>query len=181
MLKKKNKPIKKEFLKKILYRLEINYPYLTPVCNLQSACGVENLAYNNVDKLSVNSIITDLIKDSLVLVEPEATFKELNSKNTPLTEEDSLTFSGLGCKLKTTGFELLHSYMSLSASKNLEYLTSTLIIFTAILAMVSLPVMYISLVKMSWHLQLIFVIIFIVLGLSLVCALRNLNSHYKPL
>ena len=181
MLKKKNKPIKKEFLKKILYRLEINYPYLTPVCNLQSACGVENLAYNNIDKLSVNSIITDLIKDSLVLVEPEATFKELNSKNTPLTEEDSLTFSGLGCKLKTTGFELLHSYMSLSSSKNLEYLTSALIIFTVILAMVSLPMMYISLVKMSWYLQLIFVIIFLVLGLSLVCALRNLNSHYKPL
>ena len=182
MLKKDDKAIKEEFLKKILYRLEINYPYMTPICNLQSACGVENLVYNDAYKLSVNSIITELIKDSLVAVEPESLFKELSSKSTPLTEEDSLKFSGLGCKLKTAGFELLNSYRALSSSRTLEYLTSALIILTAVLAMTTLPTMYISLTRMILYVQLTFVAIFIILlGVSVWYALKNLNSRYKTL
>ena len=181
MVKKKDAQESKynKFQKEILHYLEDNYPYTVSVKSLYSACNVKSEPKNNYSELSlINSIIIDLKKEGFIKVEREDLFQEFNS-NMSWSEENLLKFSKLTCKLNISGFELLNSYKLQQSSKTLEYLTKGLIVLTAVIAAINIPIALESfrqLQTLSLYFWSSIVLVFIVLGVLIYTLLTKFRN-----
>lgn len=169
---------KKQFQKEILYSLEDNYPYTISVENLYDACNVKFEPKNNYSELSlINSIIIDLKKEGFIKVEPEDSFQKFNS-NMYWSKENLQQFSKLTCKLNISGFELLNSYKLQHSSKTLEYLTKGLIVLTAVLAAINIPIALRALQSLqAVYFWVSIMLIFLILGCIIYYILNNFRTR----
>lgn len=172
---------KKQFQKEILYSLEDNYPYTISVENLYDACNVKFEPKNNYSELSlINSIIIDLKKEGFIKVEPEDSFQKFNS-NMSWSKENLQQFSKLTCKLNISGFELLNSYKLQHSSKTLEYLTKGLIVLTAVLAAINIPIALRALQSLqAVYFWVSIMLIFLILGCIIYYILNNFRTRRLP-